>query len=393
SIYIIWKNNIRDYSTKTGQLVRTFYSSSDNPLVHLSHHPDHTNRIYACTSNGELICWDEESGLCIECKKYTDNIQNQESMHKVDKLRPFTCVASHPTEMCIATGDTSGRILIWRDFVSYPATYSINHWHTLPVNDLAFTQAGSHMYSGASENVLVKWMLDMESKVFLPRLSAPIQHIVVAPDNMFVAVATEENAIVLVDSRTKIVQTIQHLSLSAGLGTKPEQRALCTAGMVLEPSSKALVLNSRPGYLQFLSVESQDLMFKLDVVGQNLASQERCKVIVNTDVTHVAVSPNGHWLATVEERDDSDSHREIRLKFWKSHWLETFRLHTNIEIPHQGALLAIEFQPGLAEGEMPRAISSGSDHKFKVWTLLDLTMKKDTLTLKDAIFYKGQYTD
>lgn len=36
----------------------------------------------------------------------------------------------------------------------------------------------------------------------------------------------------------------------------------------------------------------------------------------NTEITKVALSRSGLWLATVEERHDEQYHNEIRLKFW-----------------------------------------------------------------------------
>lgn len=52
-------------------------------------------------------------------------------------------------------------------------------------------------------------------------------------------------------------------------------------------------------------------------MGRNKITNERDIIIENTDVTKVAISKNGLWLATVEERRDTVYHDEIRLKFWK----------------------------------------------------------------------------
>lgn len=57
--------------------------------------------------------------------------------------RTFTCVALHPNEFIMATGDISGRILIWHDFMRLtkpPKT--VYHWHTLPVNSISFSHEG-----------------------------------------------------------------------------------------------------------------------------------------------------------------------------------------------------------------------------------------------------------
>lgn len=64
-------------------------------------------------------------------------------IHSHKTGRNITCIAGHPDEECIATGDTSGRVLVWRNILqhnkSIRATY---HWHTLPVTEIAFSKSG-----------------------------------------------------------------------------------------------------------------------------------------------------------------------------------------------------------------------------------------------------------
>lgn len=50
------------------------------------------------------------------------------------------------------------------------------------------------MYTGGGECVLVKWTLaNPQHKSYLPRLPAPIKHLTIAPDNLYVAVSTLDN--------------------------------------------------------------------------------------------------------------------------------------------------------------------------------------------------------
>jgi len=51
------------------------------------------------------------------------------------------------------------------------------------------------MYTGGGECVLVKWTLKNTKKAFLPRLSAPIKHLAIAPDDLYVAVSTLDNGL------------------------------------------------------------------------------------------------------------------------------------------------------------------------------------------------------
>lgn len=57
--------------------------------------------------------------------------------------RKFTCVALHKEQPIMATGDISGRVIIWHDFIdkSRPVK-TVYHWHTLPVSAVCFSSEG-----------------------------------------------------------------------------------------------------------------------------------------------------------------------------------------------------------------------------------------------------------
>jgi hypothetical protein len=77
-------------------------------------------------------------------------------------------------------------------------------------------------------------------------------------------------------------------------------------------SSKSYVGNTI--IISFPAVLS--LCLQLDITGMNYLTQERSDMIVNTDVTKVSLNSDGHWMATVEQRDDGETNMEVRLKFW-----------------------------------------------------------------------------
>lgn len=52
---------------------------------------------------------------------------------------------------------------------------------------------GSNMLSGGQEGVLVMWQYKTHHQEFLPRLGAPINHLVVSPDDSLTAVSQNEN--------------------------------------------------------------------------------------------------------------------------------------------------------------------------------------------------------
>ena len=68
--------------------------------------------------------------------------------------RRFTCVALHHEQLIMATGDISGRVLVWNDFMRQPnPVFTSYHWHQLPVNSVCFSEEGKQsqfklMHSG-----------------------------------------------------------------------------------------------------------------------------------------------------------------------------------------------------------------------------------------------------
>ena len=58
--------------------------------------------------------------------------------------RKFICVALHANELVLATGDISGRVIVWHKFTeSSKPIKTIYHRHTLPVNALCFSTEGN----------------------------------------------------------------------------------------------------------------------------------------------------------------------------------------------------------------------------------------------------------
>ena len=107
--------------------------------------------------NFEKICWKilrNSHSIAVGCSGelvaavQEDSVFMTNTSTKVAKwhksgTRKFTCVAAHPTEWVVATGDDSGRILIWRKFLEEKSpAKSVFHWHTLPVADLIFSTDG-----------------------------------------------------------------------------------------------------------------------------------------------------------------------------------------------------------------------------------------------------------
>ncbi|KAK9297876.1 hypothetical protein QLX08_008625 [Tetragonisca angustula] len=293
-----------------------------------------------------------------------------DKLHKTGKTgRIPTCIAGHPEEECVATGDSTGRVVVWKSLFQIRPYTAVYHWHTLPVTEIAFSKSGGHMYTGGGECVLVKWVLaNPHLKSFLPRLPAPIKHLTIAPDNLYVAVSTLDNGIVVVNPQRKLTSVIQNFTWGVALSSKD----LFPAGLVVDPRTNCLVLNSRTGHVQFYNTHTKSLLYNINITAQNFLTQERSVIIVNTEVTKIALNHDGSWMATVEERNDKVSCIEVRLKFWMYDIKQQqYALNTSIELPHEGGVNALHFQPHLLFDDGTLAITTGRDKKFKLWHLVE----------------------
>ncbi|XP_035216320.1 WD repeat-containing protein 75-like [Stegodyphus dumicola] len=280
------------------------------------------------------------------------------------------CVVCHPSDDIVATGDNQGRVLVWSNiFDSKRPIRSIYHWHTLPVADLVFSTEGSYMYSGGGEAALVKWNLFSEQKSVLPRLGSPICHVNISTDNSYVVSAHEDNALQIINSQRIVVQLIQGLTQGHFQGTKSGN--LLPTGMVYDPHTKAIVMNGRPGHLQFYDITKDKQLFNLDITGRNFISQERDSVVLNTDVHKTAIDDRGIWLATTEYWYDEETSPQLWLKFWEFDTTkQTFGLNTNVILPHNKEVNCILFRPvDDAVSALPLAVTTSNDCKFKIWSL------------------------
>uniref|UniRef100_A0A3Q2QJD5 WD repeat domain 75 n=1 Tax=Fundulus heteroclitus TaxID=8078 RepID=A0A3Q2QJD5_FUNHE len=270
----------------------------------------------------------------------------------------LTCVACHPTDDCVATGHEDGKIRLWRNFSHRKEyTYSTLHWHHGAVASLRFTPEGSNLLSGGLESVLVQWRYEQESqRNFLPRLGAAITHIAVSPDGSRFCTSHSDNKITIIQSCVKVSSIIQ------GLVTGDEVQT----DLMVDPRSKALVLNGKPGHLQFYSLQRDKLLFNLDIVQQEFIHQSG---LDQYQVVRVAFDGSGSWLATVEERKQKAAEVEVNLKLWAfDDHTQSFVLNTTIAAPHEARISALCFDPA-AGSRTAVLVSSSADGHFKAWRL------------------------
>lgn len=275
--------------------------------------------------------------------------------NKASVKNTFTCVSCHPHEDCIATGHEDGQIRLWRNFSHKKEyTYSSIHWHHAAVGALCFTPEGTNLLSGGMESVLVQWRYNQETqRDFLPRLGAAIMHIAVSPDGSLFSTSHSDNKITVIHSYVKVSAVIQGLVQGDRLKTD----------VIVDPRSKALVLNGKPGHLQFYSLQRDKLMYNLDIVQQEFVHEAG---LDQFDVVKADFGSGGNWLATVEERKQNSAELELSLKLWAfDEQTQSFVLNTTVSAPHEDRITDLSFSPD----QTVLLVSTSRDGQFKAWAL------------------------
>ncbi|XP_033990388.1 WD repeat-containing protein 75 [Trematomus bernacchii] len=270
----------------------------------------------------------------------------------------FMCVACHQKEDCIATGHEDGKIRLWRNFNHKKEyTYSTLHWHHSAVSSLCFTPEGTNLLSGGLESVLVQWRYNQESqRDFLPRLGSAITHIAVSPDGALFCTSHSDNKITIIQSSVKVSAVIQGLVKGESVRTD----------LMVDPRSKSLVLNGKPGQLQFYSLQRDKLLYNLDIVQQEYIHESGLEQF---EVVKAAFDASGSWMATVEERNQKAAELELNLKLWAfDEQTQSFVLNTTISTPHEARITDMCFCQA-ADSQTTMLVSTSKDGHFKAWQL------------------------
>ncbi|XP_061858678.1 WD repeat-containing protein 75 isoform X2 [Colius striatus] len=293
----------------------------------------------------------------------------------------FTCIACHPKEDCIATGHADGKIRLWRNFCHKKEyTFSTLHWHHDAVMDLTFSIEGTSLLSGGVESVLVLWHNESDcQKDFLPRLGSAIEYISMSPDGALCCTLHTDNRITIINSNLRFSKSIQGLIKSTDVKT----------GLVVDPRTKALVLNGEPGHLQFYCLQSDQQLFSLDIVQRQYIHQAG---LSQADLVKVAFDAQGKWLATVEEREDVTD-PELQLKLWcYDDKTQSFKLNTRINMPHEGHITDLCFRDmDESEEDSLILVTAGRDRVFKVWVMVEDTDPEAQQSVSWSCDFVGSY--
>ena len=242
--------------------------------------------------NGNCVCAISTASKKGEAKDSAvlvyDHVLSKVLIVRTDQERPFTVARLHPTERVVAAGDLSGRVLVFKGLDQAEPAKAILHWHWMPVQALAWSEEGASLYSGGGEAALCKWRREEEGKPrVVPRLEAPVVHLVTQGELTILQLAN--NSLVVVDRQEDKVRGVV-----GGLAKSPTG---FPAG--LSATKDRLALNGTEGKIQIFSTES-GRGHSLDITGQNYLSRERGAVVHNSEVERIAVTEDGHQLATLD---------------------------------------------------------------------------------------------
>ncbi|WPH02789.1 WD40 repeat-like protein [Acrodontium crateriforme] len=315
-------------------------------------------------------------------------------------------------ELSLAIGDVEGGIALYEQGIATlfrpkgnqnMATPRTLHWHREAVSSVKFSPDGNYLISGGNETVLVLWQLATGNKQFLPHLTSAIDRVVVSPNGTQYAVQLGDNSImVLSTSELKPIANFARLqlccrALSGGDDNKPTAAVLNPRDLnqllLAVPSTQPKEphhIEARP-FLQTFDIRNsrhvtRQALGRNNVTDFNLGPEST--PIIPPDVSHLQISSDGEWLATVDEWTPPASdmehvssegnvdyqcrkRREVYLKIWQSSEEGIWTLTTRIDSPHalaggerngSGKVLALVSDPS-----GPGFASLGEDNTVRIW--------------------------
>lgn len=178
------------------------------------------------------------------------------------KGNTLTFVTCHPSMETVATGDITGRILLYHEMFQSVEPKSISyHWHHTPVTTIAFTQFGSHFYSGGLESVLCHWDLTDNKPIdYVARMHGTPVHIVIGAENQKIAVSTDDNGIQILNAQKTPMAIVQNFTWI------PYDKTIIPKfpiGLKVNPRTNCLVMNGRLGHLQFFSTHTRTMLYNV----------------------------------------------------------------------------------------------------------------------------------
>lgn len=169
------------------------------------------------------------------------------------------------------------------------------------------------------------------------------------------------------------------MSLNPSLGSRPssQQTQYSSAASPLAvhpPTSYVIIPSSHPSSLQIYSPKSQELISELEISPSNRVSRRDETYVEPSCVTHLAVSHDGEWMATIDRRRGLGNYRigtEVTLKIWKwtrSNGAGMFELNTRIDRPHdKGRVTSMSFAPSRSDSQEHILLTTGENGSLRLW--------------------------
>ncbi|XP_024528214.1 WD repeat-containing protein 75 [Selaginella moellendorffii] len=301
--------------------------------------------------------------------------------------QPLTVMAFDPTETLVAAADRRGLITVWKNVgerTFYSSDYrrgksdsgradanddaesrTTYHWHHKEVACLSFTADGSYLLSGGREAVFVMWHIETGNQRFLPRLGTPFRYITSAPDPSVFVLSMADNSLRFLNIGSMRMDRVI-------FGIKPYVTCPDTLewlnvtkvalhhvhGTVAVPTANLIV--------QFYDVLLDKHANQIQVSPRNFVSfdHSRGDFGQSTLVTHVAFSADASVMVTVDLRvAEAGVGGGSFLKFWtKSSENIPYTLHTSVDSPHGGEVLALAYHPS-----KNIAVTCSRANDFKLW--------------------------
>ncbi|KAE8451170.1 hypothetical protein EG329_004842 [Mollisiaceae sp. DMI_Dod_QoI] len=348
----------------------------------------------------------------------------------------------------LVVGDVRGVVFLHNDLLaklfiqsqdgSLPPGISITprkmHWHRQAVHTVKWSRDGNYVISGGSETVLVLWQLDTGKQQFLPHMSATIQSVVVSPTGTSYGIRLADNsAMILSTAELQPTTNISGIQTCVIEPDDPVESSVLrvedqTWGESLLQRTPAVINPANPSRLllgvgltqdirsQNPPVVSNPFLQTFDLAsGHSISRQALTRTnITNINaapsthqlseprITHMKISHDGYWLATIDEwsppiRDfeflkhqendvllEVQNRREVYLKFWQ--WnteTESWELVSRIDNPHlvdkassqAGRVLDIAVDPSTL-----RFSTIGQDNVVRTW--IPKTRKRDGVLVR-----------
>ena len=306
-------------------------------------------------SHGKYAVFLFDNELCL----YNNTKQTLQKYTHDDK--ELTCLACHPSELKIVTGDSQGKIVIWHGLKKKDNVVCVQlHWHHSPVADCVFSADGNYIISGGDEAAMVMWQLETQEPSFVPRLGSSIKHISVSQDTKYVSVSLASNTI-------KVLATADIRLVSSIMGLAPFDES--SNSLAYDPKTDCIVLPSATsGMLQFYDPFMDNVVDVVDVIGENAVAGVKERPVFNTQIVFVSFNTEGSWMATVEKQSDPFLKQSWKLKFW-SFDDKKYTLNTSVEPVHDKKVNGLAFRPHSPDSANDIAVTTSDDGDFKVWSL------------------------